>query len=126
MSPRFTILFGLLCFAWVAATPPDDVFEAQHQQALAASPSDVHLKISLDSAQTVFHVGETIHLKYEFTADVPGRYVAAARYFDRSQRSVLETFFTDRPADAIDPLREFWTSTVRFLALNFRPRAIQH
>ncbi len=108
MSPRFTILFGLLCLAWVAAAPPDDVFEAQHQQALAASPSDVHLKISLDSAQTVFHMGETIHLKYEFTADVPGRYVAAARYFDRSQRSVLETFFTDRPADAIDPLREFW------------------
>jgi hypothetical protein len=108
MTQRFATLLVLLCFGWVSAASSNDAFEAQHQQALAASPSDVHLKISLDSSQTTFHIGETIRLKYEFTAVAPGKYVAGARYFDRSQRSVLETFFTDRPADASDPLREFW------------------
>jgi hypothetical protein len=116
MYRRFTTLLGILCLplASLAQTvgtfevQPGGAFEAQHQQALAGNPADVHLKISLDSAEAIFHVGETIRLKYEFTADGPGKYVAAARYFDRSQRSILETFFTDRPADAIVPLREFW------------------
>src|SRR5271155_4280618 len=116
MYRRFTILLGILCLplASLAQTvgtfeaQTGGAFEAQHQQALAGNPADVHLKISLDSAQATFHVGETIRLKYEFTADGPGKYVAAARYFDRSQRSILETFFTAGPADAIVPLREFW------------------
>jgi hypothetical protein len=85
-----------------------DTFEAQHEPALAANPPDVHLKISLDSAQTTFHIGDTIRLKYEFTADSPGKYVAWARFLDHGQRSVLESFISDRPADARDPLLEYW------------------
>jgi hypothetical protein len=94
--------------ACVSPARAQNIFEAHHREALAANPADVHLKISLDSSQPTFHIGETIRLKYEFAADSPGRYVAAARYFDRGQRSVLESFFTDRPGDAGDPLREYW------------------
>jgi hypothetical protein len=108
MTRRLAYLLVLLCCGRVSTASPNDAFEAQHQAALAANPSDVHLKISLDPGQTTFHIGDTIRLKYEFTADAPGKYVAGARYFDRSERSVLETFFTDRPGDASDPLREFW------------------
>ncbi len=108
MVKRLAILIGLTGLACVCTARAQGTFEAQHQQALAANPSDVHLKITLDSAQTTFHIGETIRVKYAFTADAPGKYVAAARYLDRSQRSVLEAFFTDRPADAFDPLSDFW------------------
>jgi hypothetical protein len=108
MLRLFTSLVGPLFFAWVPLTLAGDAFEAQHQQALDANPSDVHLKISLDSAQATFHIGETIRLKYEFTADSPGKYVAGARFLDQGQRSVLESFFADRPTDAGDPLREYW------------------
>jgi len=108
MVKRLAISFGLAGLLWVCVARAQSAFEAQHQEALAANPTDVHLKISLEAAQASFPVGETIRLKYEFTADVPGKYVAGARYFDRSQRSVLETFFTDRSADVRDPLREFW------------------
>jgi hypothetical protein len=108
MSRRFLILFGFVFFTLASPALSQDAFEARHQQALAANPSDVHLKISLDSDQTTFHIGETIRVKYAFIADAPGKYIAAARYLDRSQRSVLEFFFMDRPADAYDPLREFW------------------
>jgi len=108
MVKRLAILLGLAGLLWVSTARAQSAFEVQHQQAVAANPGDVHLKISLESAQASFHVGETIRIKYEFTADAPGKYVAGARYFDRSQRSVLETYFTDRPADARDGLREFW------------------
>jgi hypothetical protein len=108
MSPRFLVLLGLLFCAWTSPALPGDSFEAQHEQALAANPPDVHLKISLDSAQTTFHIGDTIRLKYEFTADSPGKYVAGARFLDNGQRSVLESFITDRAAEARDPLHEYW------------------
>jgi hypothetical protein len=107
MLQRLATLLGILCLAVVCPARPQGVFETQHAQAVAANPPNVHLKISLDSGQTTFHIGDTIRLKYEFTADAAGRYLAAARYFDRSQRSVLETFVTDRPADARESLREF-------------------
>ncbi|MFI5097275.1 MAG: hypothetical protein ACHQT6_04805 [Candidatus Acidiferrales bacterium] len=108
MSQRFVILLGLLFFPWTSPALPGDTFEAQHEQALAANLPDVHLKISLDSAQTAFRIGGTIRLKYEFTADTPGKYLAGARFLDHGQRSVLESSFTDRPADARDPLQEYW------------------
>src|SRR5580704_16779274 len=108
MSRRLAIPFGLLCFVWVCPARPQDALKARHLQALAANPSDVHLRISLDIDKTIFRIGETIRVKYEFTADSRGKYAAAARYFDRSQRSVLESFFTDRPDGARDPLGEFW------------------
>ena len=62
------------------------------------------LGLAIDPSLSTFRIGEAIRVKYEFTADAPGKYVAAARYFDRSQRSVLESFFTDRRADARGPL----------------------
>jgi hypothetical protein len=108
MVKRLAILFGLASLACVYTARAQSAFEAQHQKALAANPADVHLKIAIDPSQAAFRIGETIRVKYEFTADVPGKYVAAARYFDRSQRSVLESFFTNRPADARDPLWEYW------------------
>ncbi len=108
MVERLGILFGLASLACMYTVRAQSSFEARHQQALDANPADVHLKIAIDPSQAAFHIGETIRVKYEFTADAPGKYVAAARYFDRSQRSVLESFFTDRPADARDPLWEFW------------------
>jgi hypothetical protein len=110
MPQRLAILLGFLFLA-PASVPTQragDSFEAHHKQALAANPPDVHLKISLDAGQSTFHRGDTIRLKYEFTADSPGKYVAGARFLDRGSRSVLETFLTDRPADARDPLLEFW------------------
>jgi hypothetical protein len=108
MSQRLAILFGFLLFISAPAKPANDTFEARHKQTLAATSSDVHLKISVDSGQTTFHIGDTIRLKYEFTTDSPGKYVAGARYLDRSERSVLESFVIDQPAEAGDPLREFW------------------
>src|SRR5579863_749273 len=108
MVARLAISFGLAGLLWMSTGRAQSPFEAQHQEAVTANPGDVHLKISLESAQASFPIGETIRLNYEFTSDAPGKYVAGARYFDRSQRSVLETFFTDRTADVRDPLREFW------------------
>lgn len=108
MSQRFPRFVGFLLLAWGSLALARDTFEAHHLQALAANPSDVHLKISLDSGQTTFHIGDTMRLKYEFTADSPGNYVAGARFLDNGQRSILESFFTDRPADARDPLGEYW------------------
>jgi hypothetical protein len=100
----FTV--ALLCFASLARG--QDRFASAHQTALAANPSGLHLKISFDPGQTTFHIGDTIKLNYELTADSPGKYVAGSRFFDRSTRSTLETFVVDRPAAASDPLREFW------------------
>jgi len=108
MPQQFVILLGLLFLAWASPALGRDTFEAQREQALAANPPDVHFKISLDSAQTTFHIGDTIRLKYEFTADSPGKYAAGARFLDHGQRSVLESFFTDRPAEARDPLHDYW------------------
>ena len=108
MLQRLATLVGILCFVVACPARPQADFDAQHAQAVAANPADVHLTISLDSTEASFRVGETIRVKYEFRADSPGKYVAAARYFDRGQRSVLETFFTDRPTDARDALLEYW------------------
>ncbi len=112
MRRRFVSAIALILAACVSVRasekPPGDGFEQQHQEALTANPSGVHLKVALDPAQTAFHIGDTIRLKYEWTADAPGKYVAGARYLDFWQRSVLETFTTDRPADTRDPLREYW------------------
>jgi len=107
MSRRFA-LGTLLALAWVSPGICLDAFDSQHQQALAGNPPGVHLQISLDSGQTSFHIGDTIQIKYEFMADSSAQYVAGARYLDYGQRSVLESFFTDRPADARDPLQDYW------------------
>lgn len=108
MSRRCIALACFLLLKWTAAEASDSTFEAEHQQALAANPPGVHFKIALESDQTSFRVGETIRLKYELTADSPGQYVAGARFLDYGQRSVLESFVSDRPTDAFDPLQGYW------------------
>ena len=112
MPRRSAILLGFLLLAPASASvqtkQADNSFEAQHAQALAGNPPGVHLKISLESGNSTFHQGETVRVKYEFTADAPGKYVAGARFLDRGGRSVLESFFADRPASARDPLKDFW------------------
>ena len=107
MSRRFA-LGALLVVAWVSPGTCSDTFDSQHHQALAANPPGIHFEISLDSDQTTFHIGDTIRLKYQFTADSSASYVAGARYLDYGQRSVLESFVSDRPADAPEPLHDYW------------------
>jgi len=99
---------ALLVFAWVSVGVCSNTFDSQHGQALVANPPGVHFTILPDSGQTTFHIGDDIRLKYQFTADSADQYVAGARYLDYSQRSVLESFVTDRPADARDPLEDYW------------------
>jgi hypothetical protein len=106
--PVLALFFGACVSVRASQKPPEDAFERQHQQALATNPADVHLKIDLDPAQTAFHIGDAIRLKYEWTADAPGKYVAGARYLDFWQRSILETLITDKTSEARDPLREYW------------------
>jgi hypothetical protein len=108
MLSRRSALVALLVFAWVPLAAYANTFDSQHQQALAANPPGVHFTILLDSGQTTFHIGDDIRLKYQFTADSAVQYVAGARYLDYGQRSILESFFTDRPADARDPLADYW------------------
>src|SRR5579863_3220665 len=125
MLRRFALPCAFLVSAWASPGSPGNSFETQHQQALTANPAGIHLKISLDSGQTTFHIGDTILLKYEFTADSPGKYVAGARYFDRSQRSVLESFFTDRPLGARDPLADYWNIRTRIVGNTFGTRELR-
>ena len=107
MLQRFALLCLLSTSAWTAPGVPTNSFEAKQQEALAANPPGVHLRISFDSPQASFHIGDTIVLKYEFTADSSGKFVAGARYLDRAQRSVLESFSIDPPSAAPDFLKEF-------------------
>ncbi|HEY6337325.1 MAG TPA: hypothetical protein VIW68_02415 [Candidatus Sulfotelmatobacter sp.] len=122
MLQRFALSFVFLVFAGASPGSPGNAFETQHQQALAGNPAGVHFKISLDSGQSTFHIGDTILLKYEFTADSPGKYVAGARYVDRGQRSVLESFSIDRPNGASDPLDHYWDVRTSIIGNNFGTR----
>jgi hypothetical protein len=106
-APTVALLLCASMAAWASSAPGASTFDAEHRRAVAANPGGVHFKISLDSGQATYRIGETIRLKYELTA-VPGQYVAGARFLDNAQRSVLETFVTDRPADAQDPLHDYW------------------
>lgn len=125
MLQRFAVLCVLAVSAWASSGSSKNSFETQHLQALAANPAGIHFKISLDSGQTTFHIGDTIVVKYEFTADSPGKYVAGARYLDRGQRSVLESFFTDRPLDARDPLGDYWNIRTRIVGNTFSTRELR-
>lgn len=108
MSARFAVLIALLLLSCMSLGQSASTFEKQHAQTLAANPPGLHFKIAVDGDLATFRIGQTIRLKYEFTADSADQYVAGARYLDYGQRSVLESFFTDRPADAYDPLQDFW------------------
>ena len=108
MSQRFAALITILLLTRPLLAQSGGTFAQQHTEALASNPPGLHFKIVLDGDQTSFHIGQTIRLKYELTADAPDQYVAGARYLDYGQRSILESFFTDRPADARAPLQDFW------------------
>jgi hypothetical protein len=108
MSQRFAFLIAIFFLSRASLGQSDIAFAKQHSETLAANPTGLHFKIVLDGDQTSFHIGQTIRIKYELTADSPDQYVAGARFLDHGQRSVLESFLTDRPADARDPLQDFW------------------
>jgi hypothetical protein len=105
--PTIALVLTACVSVRASGKPPEDAFERQRQRALLANPADVHLKIELDPSQTRFRVGDTIRVKYAWTADAPGKYVAGARFLDYWQRSVLECFISDRPSDARDHLQEY-------------------
>src|SRR5271168_1434670 len=109
MLNAFVLPFALAHLTVLAgAANPDDSFQAQHERAVAANPADLHLKIVLDGGAKAFHIGDTIKLRYDLTADASGKYVAGVRANDRTGRSTLESFVVDRPNDAFDPMRGFW------------------
>jgi hypothetical protein len=104
----------------------DDPFEAQHKRAVAANPTDAHLKIALEDDANAFRIGDTIKLRYELTADVAGKYAAGVRANDRTGRSKLESFVVDRPNDAFDPMGGFWDLWTSIYCLNYSSGADPH
>jgi hypothetical protein len=116
----FVLAFALTHLASPAnAANPDDSFQAQHDRAVAANPADLHLKIALEGDAKVFHIGDTIKLRYDLLADVPGKYVAGVRANDRTERSTLESFVVDRPNEAFDPMRGFWDLWTAIYCLSY-------
>ena len=111
------VLIVLSCRFLAEAQSP--AFEQSHRDAVRANPPDIHLKIFLDSDKNTFRMGDSIVIKYQFTADAPGKYVAGDRSFDQSRRSTLESFVTDRPQDARDPLHDFWDLQNRLTAWTY-------
>jgi hypothetical protein len=108
---RLPIVITVVIVLWAATASADtkDPFDAKHQRDVTANPSNLHLKISLEGGRDRFRIGDTIRVQYVLTAYALGQFVAGARVYDRSHRSTLETFVVDRPADAPDPLRGFWS-----------------
>jgi len=96
-----------VCLGMSPPRPAD--FDAQHAEAAAANPSDLHLHLSLAGGRTQFHLGELIKVQYELTADTPGKYRSGDLWYDLSDRSRFESFVSDRPADSTDPLDGHWT-----------------
>jgi hypothetical protein len=95
-----------VCLGMSPPRPAD--FEAQHAEAGARNPSDLHLRLSLAGGRTEFHLGETIKVQYELTSDTPEKYRSGDLWFDLSDRSRFESFISDRPADSADPLEGHW------------------
>ena len=113
MPPRYRTLLAasaLLGSLALGARPQQSAdFETQHAAALAASPADLHLHLALAGGRTQFHRGELIKVEYHLTADAPEKYRSGDLWFDLSERSRFESFYSDRPADAADPLAGHWT-----------------
>jgi hypothetical protein len=97
----------VVCLGMSPPRPPD--FDAQHAEAVARNPSDLHLRLSFAGGRTQFHLGELIKVQYELTADTPGKYRSGDLWYDLSDRSRFESFVSDRPADSADPLDGHWT-----------------
>jgi len=110
LSPRLSAagLVGALavCLGMSPQRPAD--FDAQHAEAAAANPSDLHLRLSLAGGRTQFHLGELIKVQYELTSDTQGKYRSGDLWYDLSERSRFESFVSDRPADSADPLAGHW------------------
>ena len=96
-----------VCLGMSPPRPGD--FDAQHAEAAARNPSDLHLRLSLAGGRTEFHPGELIKVQYELTSDSPDKYRSGDLWFDASDRSRFESVISDRPADSADPLEGHWT-----------------
>src|SRR5208282_6842471 len=91
-----------VCLGMSSPRPAD--FDAQHAEAAARNPSDLHLRLSLAGGRTEFHLSELIKVQYELTSDTPEKYRSGDLWYDLSERSRFESFISDRPADSADPL----------------------
>jgi hypothetical protein len=100
---------ALALLVWLGATPavPAD-FDAQHAQAAARNPSDLHLTLALAGGRTQFRLGEAIQVEYALSSDTPEKYKSGDLWFDGSDRSRFESFACHRPADCPDPLAGHW------------------
>jgi hypothetical protein len=113
MRPSARVSAGALAAALgvcLGMSPPQSAdFDAQHVQAAARNPSDLHLRLSLAGGRTQFHLGELVKVQYELTSDTPEKYRSGDLWDDLSERSRFESFISDRPADSADPLTGHWT-----------------
>jgi len=111
LTSRFAAAVSTAALAvCLGLSPPRPVdFEAQRAAAASHNPSDLHLHLTLAGGRTEFHLGELIRVEYQLTADTPEKYRSGDLWFDLSDRSRFETFISDRPADAADPLAGHWT-----------------
>jgi DNA-directed RNA polymerase subunit F len=91
------------------ASPSLVEFDAQHAEAAARNPSDLHLTLAPAGARTEFRPGEGIQVEYSLSSDTPEKYKSGDLWFDGSDRSRFEAFTCDRPADCPDPLAGHWT-----------------
>ena len=100
---------ALSLLAWLGLAParPAD-FDAQHSEAAARNPSDLHLTLALAGGRTEFHPGEAIQVEYALASDTPEKYKSGDLWFDGSNRSRFEAFTCDRPAECPDPLEGHW------------------
>lgn len=107
--PAVAAALAVAAVFWLgmAAPRPAD-FDAQHAEAAARNPSDLHLALVLAGGRTQFRLGEVIQVEYALSSDTPEKYKSGDLWFDGSGRSRFESFACDRPADCPDPLAGHW------------------
>ena len=105
--PLAAALAGLV-FVWLGMAPQKPDFDAQHAEATSRNPADVQFRLAFAGGRTQFHHGEAIKVQYELTSDTPNKYRSGDLWYDLSDRSRFESFVSDRPEDAADPLAGHW------------------
>jgi len=102
------LLTAALAVSLGMSPPRPADFDAQHAEAAAHNPPDLHLQLALAGGRTQFHLGELIKVEYQLTADTLEKYRSGDLWYDLSDRSRFESFVCDRPADSADPLSIHW------------------
>jgi len=102
-SACLVLLAGLLSAqASPQGTPPED--------AAAAAPPDVQLKVETKGGQTTFHIGEVIPLVLSFTSSSPKTYQIDMASYDRSGRLGMESFAVEPKTGWDDPLKLYYSA----------------